>query len=90
MLVEASGGDHHIESWPGMSAFARHPGRLGHCVMAVYKERMVITKDGTPYHEPPYTKAEEDQFYRRVGNGIVAFTRPSGMKPPQPPQQLIS
>ena len=26
---------------------------------------------GNRYHEPPYTQAEEDEFYRRVGGGPV-------------------
>ena len=26
-----------------------------------------ITKNGTRIHEPPYTQAEEDEFYRRIG-----------------------
>jgi hypothetical protein len=36
-----------------------------------------LTKDGFAYHEPPYTQEEEDELYRRMGGGIVAFTRPS-------------
>jgi hypothetical protein len=31
-------------------------------------------------HEPPYTQAEEDDLYRRMGNGPVAFTRPDAVK----------
>ena len=27
--------------------------------------------------EPPFTRQEEDDFYRRVGDGPVAFSRPS-------------
>jgi hypothetical protein len=32
-----------------------------------------ITKSGQRVHEPPYTEAEEAEFYRRVGNGPVAW-----------------
>ena len=28
-----------------------------------------VDKHGNRYHEPPYTQAEEDEFYRRVGGG---------------------
>jgi hypothetical protein len=47
------------------------------------------TKSGKySWHEPPYTKAEEAEIYRRMDNGPVAFTRLSGFaKPQQPPQQ---
>ena len=30
-----------------------------------------VDKHGNRYHEPPYTQAEEDEFYRRVGGGPV-------------------
>jgi hypothetical protein len=44
------------------------------------------TKDGKYcWDEPPYTKEEDDEFYRRTGNGPVAFTRPSGTATQQPP-----
>ena len=39
---------------------------------------------GGHYHEPPYTDEEIEDFYRRVGNGPIAWTRPAGEKPPQP------
>ena len=29
---------------------------------------------GNPYHEPPYTAAEEMEMYRRM-SGVVAYTR---------------
>jgi len=33
-----------------------------------------MTEDGKGYyHEPPYTEAEEDEFYRRVG-GATSLT----------------
>ena len=34
-----------------------------------------IDKHGNRYHEPPYTQAEEDEFYRRVGGGPVTLYR---------------
>ena len=36
-----------------------------------------VTKNGMRIHEPPYTQAEEDEFYRRVGGGPVAMARPT-------------
>jgi hypothetical protein len=46
------------------------------------------TKSGKcSWEEPPYTKAEDDEFYRRLGGGPVAFTRPSDRWTPPPPQQ---
>jgi hypothetical protein len=35
-----------------------------------------ITKGGTRIHGPPYTKAEEAEFYRRQGRGPVIVVRP--------------
>ena len=29
------------------------------------------------YHEPPYSREETADFYRRTGDGPVAFSRPS-------------
>ena len=34
--------------------------------------------NGMRIHEPPYTQAEEDEFYRRVGSGPVTVARPAG------------
>jgi hypothetical protein len=46
------------------------------------------SKDGQYcWGEPPYTKAEEAEMYRRMDGGPVAFTRLSGWKPPPPPPQ---
>jgi hypothetical protein len=42
------------------------------------------TKDGIPYGSPPYTKAEEDEFYRRNANGPVAT---HGRKEPKSQQE---
>jgi hypothetical protein len=39
---------------------------------------------GGHYHEPPYTDEEIEEFYRRIGNGPVAFTRV--VKKPQLPK----
>ena len=36
-----------------------------------------VDKHGNRYYEPPYTQAEEDEFYRRVGGGPVAMARPT-------------
>jgi hypothetical protein len=30
-----------------------------------------ISKHGARIHSPPYTKAEEDEFYRRIGGGPI-------------------
>jgi hypothetical protein len=47
-----------------------------------------VDKYGNRYHEPPYTKAEEDEFYRRVGGGPVTVARPDGEhKAPKSPKQ---
>ena len=42
---------------------------------------------GGYYHEPPYTEEEIEEFYRRIGNGPIAWTRPDGKKPQLPPQE---
>ena len=39
-----------------------------------------ISDQGTVYHEPPYTEAEQMELYRRM-NGVVAFTRPDPKGP---------
>ena len=36
-----------------------------------------VTKNGMRIHEPPYTQAEEDEFYRRVGGGPITVARPA-------------
>jgi hypothetical protein len=36
-----------------------------------------IDKHGNRIHSPPYTKAEEAEFYRRVGGGPVTVVRPA-------------
>ena len=41
-------------------------------------------KKGGSWHEPPYTQEEIDDLYRRMGEGPVAFTRPSSGEQPQP------
>jgi hypothetical protein len=41
---------------------------------------MVVKKvfpSGTVLHEPPYTEAEEAEFYSRVGRGPVTVARPA-------------
>jgi hypothetical protein len=48
-----------------------------------------FTKDGIAFHEPPYTKAEKDDFYSRAGppiavyRGAIKHRQPS--KAPRPP-----
>jgi hypothetical protein len=34
-----------------------------------------VTKGGSRIHEPPHTKAEEAEFYGRVGGGPVTVVR---------------
>ena len=34
-----------------------------------------ITPGGSRIHEPPYTQAEEDEIYRRIGGGPVTVYR---------------
>ena len=36
-----------------------------------------ITKNGVRYHEPPYTKEQEAEFYRCVGRGPITVARPA-------------
>ena len=36
--------------------------------------------NGMRIHEPPYTKAEEDEFYRRIGGGPITVARLAGDK----------
>jgi hypothetical protein len=49
-----------------------------------------VTKSGLRVHGPPYTKAEEADFYRRNANGPVTVARGSdvrkGQKSPKPQQ----
>lgn len=35
-----------------------------------------ITKGGSRIHGPPYSKAEEAEFYRRIGGGPITVARP--------------
>jgi hypothetical protein len=44
------------------------------------------TPNGTPYREPPYTAAEEAEFYRRVGGGPVSVVKPAAAVSPQKPE----
>jgi hypothetical protein len=56
---------------------------------------MVIkkTEDGHIYHEPPYTKKEQRDFYRRINNDApITVVWDSGVgqrykSPPQPPEE---
>src|SRR5215475_3182879 len=41
--------------------------------------------NGVKVHGPPYTKAEEADFYRRTGNGPITMFAPREKKAPEPP-----
>jgi len=44
--------------------------------------------NGMRIHEPPYTQAEDDEFYKRVGRGPVTVAHPAGDRTKQtPPEQ---
>jgi hypothetical protein len=45
-----------------------------------------FTPNGTPHREPPYTEAEEADFYRRVGSGPASVVKPAAAVPPQEPR----
>jgi len=52
----------------------------------------VTWKDGSTFHEPPYTLDEQLDIARRTNGGVVAFftsRRPAAHQPPQeqPPQE---
>jgi hypothetical protein len=51
-----------------------------------------VDKHGNRIHSPPYSKAEEDEFYRRVGRGPITVARPAGDRAKQtsPEQQQPS
>jgi hypothetical protein len=44
-----------------------------------------IDKSGSRIHGPPYTKAQEAEFYRRVGRGPITVARPADRKEPTSP-----
>jgi hypothetical protein len=47
-----------------------------------------VNKTGSRIYGPPYTKAEEAEFYRRLGGGPVTVARPaSDRKAPTSPKQ---
>jgi hypothetical protein len=52
-----------------------------------------ISKTGNRIHSPPYTKAEQDEFYRRVGGGPVTVVRSAddrkGQKPLAPQRRSL-
>jgi hypothetical protein len=39
-----------------------------------------VDKWGNPYHAPPYTKAEQDEFYSRNSRGPVTVVRSAADK----------
>jgi hypothetical protein len=46
-----------------------------------------VSDNGGIYHEPPYTEAEEEDFYRRTGS-IVGVLKSDRRSPPaEPPQK---
>jgi hypothetical protein len=51
-----------------------------------------VYKSGMRIHSPPYTKAEQDAFYKRVGGGPITVARPAGdrKEPTSPKQQQPS
>jgi len=44
-----------------------------------------VLKGGFKVHGPPYTKAEEAEFYRRNGGGPKTMFAPKADKPAAPP-----
>ncbi len=36
-----------------------------------------VSKNSVRYHEPPYTKEQEAEFYRRVGGGPIIVGSPA-------------
>lgn len=44
----------------------------------------IITKDGSAFHEPPYTEEEHQDILRRMNGGIVAF---SSLRHPRKPKK---
>ena len=51
-----------------------------------------VFPSGSRLHGPPYTKAEEDEFYKRIGGGPTTVARGAGdrTKPTSPKQQQPS
>jgi hypothetical protein len=43
--------------------------------------------NGVRFHGPPYTKAEEADFYRRQGVGTMFAPRTKAPEPPPPPSK---
>jgi hypothetical protein len=49
-----------------------------------------VDKYGNRYHAPPCTKAEEAEFYRRIGGGPITVARPaSDRKAPKSPSPQL-
>jgi hypothetical protein len=42
--------------------------------------KYIDKKTGNRIYGPPYTEAEQDDFYKRVGRGPVTVARPAGDK----------
>jgi hypothetical protein len=46
---------------------------------------MVVKVDGgLRVHEPPFTKAEQAEFYRRIGGGPITVARPASDRRKEP------
>ena len=45
-----------------------------------------VAEDGSEWEEPPYTEEEEEEFYWRFGQGVVAVMHGSRTIVPQPPR----
>ena len=45
-----------------------------------------VAEDGGVWHEPPYTEEEEEEFYRRFGQGVIQVMHGSRTIVPQPPR----
>lgn len=45
-----------------------------------------VADNGSAWHEAPYTEAEEEEFYRRFGQGVVQVAHGSRTIVPQPPR----
>ena len=45
-----------------------------------------VAENGAEYEEPPYTEAEDEEFYWRVSHGVVQVAHGSRTIVPQPPR----
>ena len=47
----------------------------------------IVTKSGRAYHQPPYTKEEERETYRRMAGGPVTIRHSQPRVPDKPPRK---